>query len=90
MRFLDPERLFKWYRVNYPLVGDHHDDETFKRGYTDRDLARHAGSSRSAISRWRRCGRIELGVADRVANNLGAHIIDIWPTAYDDLRGDAA
>jgi hypothetical protein len=48
------------------------------------ELAAYIGHERSAIYKWRRTG-IPLFTADRLANDLGLHVLNIWPDAYDDI-----
>lgn len=47
---------------------------------TDRDLAIYFGVSLSTITKWRNGHRnIDIFTADRHANSLGLHPLNVWP-----------
>ena len=41
--------------------------------------------TRSQLARWAREG-IPMMSADRLATDLGLHVLNIWPDAYDDIN----
>ena len=50
-------------------------------------FANHLGYERSVVYKWDK-GGIPLHTADRIARDLGLHLLNIWPDAYDDITED--
>ena len=42
-------------------------------------LAAMVGVSRWTVSSWKESGRIPVSAADRIACELGLHVLNIWP-----------
>ena len=45
----------------------------------------YIGCERSTYYKWR-SGGIPLHAADRLARDLGLHLLNLWPDAYDDIE----
>lgn len=52
---------------------------------TVRAMAEAAGVSDRTVKRWIGGGKIEAGLADRVATRLGLHPLALWPDFHADL-----
>ena len=57
---------------------------------TDVDIGRILGGGAKAIRRWRAGGGVPLHIADRIARDLGTHLLLIWPDAYNDIDTEEA
>jgi hypothetical protein len=89
-RHLDIGPLERHVRASHPGNGSVH-AHGYRNGQhvSTIEFAHHLGFERSTVYKWRKDG-IPLHTADAISRDLGLHVLNIWPDAYDDIDPEVA
>ena len=91
-RRLDVDPLIRFVERTHGVPNDYESAAQVRRGRlrTDVDIIRILDVGAKAIRRWRADGGVPLHIADRIARDLGTHLLLIWPDAYNDIDTEEA